>query len=125
MEIISYSPIDNKEIGRIQTIELNQIDEICYKSQNAFLSWRNKPAPSRGEFVRLWGEVLREKKQEIANLITLEAGKTISESLGEVQEMIDMPILPLAFHGNYMALQLRPKEKIITLLNAINQLAQF
>lgn len=90
MEIISYSPIDNKEIGRIQTIELNQIDEICYKSQNAFLSWRNEPAPLRGEFVRLWGEVLREKKQEIANLITLEAGKTISESLGEVQEMIDM-----------------------------------
>lgn len=90
MEIISISPIDNKEIGRIEALPICEIDKVCENSQNAYLEWRNIPAPQRGEFIRIWGNVLREKKQEIAKLITIEAGKINSESLGEVQEMIDM-----------------------------------
>ena len=56
----------------------------------AFLEWRTVPAPRRGELVRLLGEGLREAKEPLARLVTLEAGKIIQESLGEVQEMIDI-----------------------------------
>ncbi|HYX46635.1 MAG TPA: aldehyde dehydrogenase family protein, partial [Sphingomicrobium sp.] len=56
----------------------------------AFQSWRNVPAPRRGELVRLLGEELREAKPVVAKMITLEAGKIMAESLGEVQEMIDI-----------------------------------
>ncbi len=56
----------------------------------AFAQWQRVPAPRRGELVRLLGEELRAAKEQLALLITLEAGKIVQESLGEVQEMIDI-----------------------------------
>lgn len=48
------------------------------------------PAPQRGEIVRQIGEALRQKKDALGALITLEMGKIRSEGLGEVQEFIDI-----------------------------------
>ncbi len=48
------------------------------------------PAPKRGELIRLFGLELREAKAELGRLVTIEAGKIVSEGLGEVQEMIDI-----------------------------------
>ena len=59
-------------------------------AHEAFLAWRNVPAPRRGELVRLLGEELRAAKADLGLLVTLEAGKIVSEGLGEVQEMIDI-----------------------------------
>jgi aldehyde dehydrogenase (NAD+) len=56
----------------------------------AFHAWRNVPAPRRGELVRLLGEELRAAKADLGRLVTLEAGKIVSEAEGEVQEMIDI-----------------------------------
>ncbi len=56
----------------------------------AFPAWRDTPAPRRGELVRLLGEELRAAKADLGRLVTLEAGKIVSEGLGEVQEMIDI-----------------------------------
>ena len=56
----------------------------------AFEAWRTVPAPRRGELVRLLGEELRAAKDDLGRLVTLEAGKIVSEGLGEVQEMIDI-----------------------------------
>ncbi len=88
--IVSKSPIDGSMIGEVPETSPSEINYICELAQNAFLEWREIPAPKRGEFVRIWGEVLRDQKQKIAEMVTLEAGKTRSEALGEVQEMIDM-----------------------------------
>jgi aldehyde dehydrogenase (NAD+) len=60
------------------------------RAHAAFTSWRNVPAPRRGELVRLFGEELRAHKSRLAALVTLEAGKISSEGAGEVQEMIDI-----------------------------------
>ena len=86
-KLISYSPIDGKPIGRVATCDP---DAACERATAAFLKWRAVPAPRRGELVRLLGEALREAKPVLAKLITLEAGKILAESLGEVQEMIDI-----------------------------------
>ncbi len=59
-------------------------------AQAAFVSWRTVPAPVRGALVKRFGVLLAEHKPEIAELITIEAGKIPSEALGEVQEMIDI-----------------------------------
>ena len=59
-------------------------------SKQAFLAWRKLPAPVRGEYLRRFGEALRTRKEELAEKITTEAKKIISESQGEVQEVIDM-----------------------------------
>ena len=60
------------------------------KAVEAFKTWRNVPAPRRGELVRLFGEELRANKAALGRLVTLEAGKILQEGLGEVQEMIDI-----------------------------------
>ena len=85
--LVSFSPIDGKPIGRVTG---GEPDAACARAVNAFERWRNVPAPRRGEFVRILGEWLREAKPILAKLITLESGKILQESLGEVQEMIDI-----------------------------------
>ncbi len=59
-------------------------------AQEAFKTWREVPAPQRGEVIRQLGNKFREKKEELAQIITSEVGKIYQESLGEVQEMIDI-----------------------------------
>jgi aldehyde dehydrogenase (NAD+) len=86
-KLVSFSPIDGKAIGRVPVCDA---DTICARAADAFLRWRTVPAPRRGELVRLLGEGLREAKPVLAKLITLECGKIHAESLGEVQEMIDI-----------------------------------
>jgi len=56
----------------------------------AFKTWRQKPAPLRGEVVRQFGEKLRDKKEALGKLVSYEMGKSYQEGLGEVQEMIDI-----------------------------------
>ena len=85
--LVSRSPIDGNEIGRVT--EGNPA-AACAAAAAAFLEWRSVPAPRRGELVRLLGEELRASKEPLAQLVTLEAGKIVSESLCEVQEMIDI-----------------------------------
>ena len=85
--LISTSPIDGKAIGRVTC---GDPDAAAARAVEAFHAWRNVPAPRRGEFVRVLGEWLREAKPVLAKMITLESGKILQESLGEVQEMIDI-----------------------------------
>jgi aldehyde dehydrogenase (NAD+) len=86
-DLVSYSPIDAREIGRVR---MTDAGDAAAQAQQAFLQWRKVPAPRRGELVRLLGEELRAAKEPLARLVTLEAGKIVQESLGEVQEMIDI-----------------------------------
>tara|TARA_S200000501_G_C20867660_1_gene762733 strand:- start:2080 stop:3432 length:1353 start_codon:yes stop_codon:yes gene_type:complete len=66
------------------------MSKLTEQSKKAFLHWRILPAPQRGEYIRKFGEALRERKTEVAEQITTEAKKIISEGEGEVQEVIDM-----------------------------------
>jgi aldehyde dehydrogenase (NAD+) len=85
--LVSHSPIDGAAIGRVT---VGDPDVACARAAEAFEQWRIVPPPSRGELVRLLGETIREAKPVLAKMITLEAGKIMAESLGEVQEMIDI-----------------------------------
>ena len=82
------SPIDGAQIGALR--ETADPAATIARAASAFLQWRNVPAPRRGELVRLLGEELRTHKQALGRLVTLEVGKSESEGLGEVQEMIDI-----------------------------------
>jgi len=86
-DLISHSPIDGSEIGRVWTGDVGNATAGAYQ---AFHRWKVIPAPRRGELVRLLGEELRASKEPLARLVTLECGKILQESLGEVQEMIDI-----------------------------------
>jgi aldehyde dehydrogenase (NAD+) len=86
----SHSPIDGSVIGRVHAASPADAQAAVARAQVAFLRWRNVPAPQRGELVRLLGQVLREHKEALGRLVSLEVGKVHSEGLGEVQEMIDI-----------------------------------
>jgi len=88
--ILSYSPVDNQLIGAVTTTDKAAYDQVIITAQNAFLEWRNWPAPKRGEVVRQLGEALRKDKEALGQLVSYEMGKSLQEGLGEVQEMIDI-----------------------------------
>ena len=88
--IVSFSPVDNKEIGTVISTDKEAYEKIITTAQAAFLEWRNWPAPKRGEIVRQMGDALRKEKQALGQLVSYEMGKSLQEGLGEVQEMIDI-----------------------------------
>ncbi len=86
----SESPIDGKEIAKVKNATIEDYEKVITKAQEAFKVWREIPAPKRGEIVRQMGIALRESKEDLGKLVTLEMGKIYQEGLGEVQEMIDI-----------------------------------
>jgi aldehyde dehydrogenase (NAD+) len=88
--IESYSPVDGKLIARVQVANEADYEKVVKVASEAFLTWRNIPAPKRGEIVRQYGEKLRAKKNDLGKLVSYEMGKSLQEGLGEVQEMIDI-----------------------------------
>ena len=88
--IESFSPVDGKLIGAVSSADKTSYEAVIAKAQEAFVEWRNWPAPKRGEVVRQIGEELRINKQALGELVSYEMGKSLQEGLGEVQEMIDI-----------------------------------
>jgi aldehyde dehydrogenase (NAD+) len=84
------SPVTGETIGETHDASPASTAKAVETAHEAYLAWRSVPAPRRGELVRLLGEELRAAKADLARLVTLEAGKIVSEAAGEVQEMIDI-----------------------------------
>ncbi|MCP8938797.1 aldehyde dehydrogenase family protein [Alsobacter sp. SYSU M60028] len=84
------SPVTGEVVATLREDGPAEVEAAIARSVEAFAAWRKIPAPRRGEFVRLIGEELRAHKADLGLLVTLEAGKIVSEGLGEVQEMIDI-----------------------------------
>ncbi|MDT4974642.1 MAG: aldehyde dehydrogenase, partial [Pseudonocardiales bacterium] len=89
-ELIARSSITGGELGRVHAHTADEVAAIVGDAHEAFRTWRNVPAPVRGQLVRELGELLREHKADLGALVSIEAGKIRSEGLGEVQEMIDI-----------------------------------
>jgi aldehyde dehydrogenase (NAD+) len=88
--LAARSPITGETVAQVREAPTAAAAEAVRRAEAAFAVWKDVPAPRRGELVRLLGEELRAHKTELGRLVTLEAGKILSEGLGEVQEMIDI-----------------------------------
>lgn len=84
------SPVDGTSLGEFAACSETQVQSGIAAATDAFRTWRNVPAPKRGEFVRQVGEQLRIHKEDLAFIVSAECGKIYQEALGEVQEMIDI-----------------------------------
>ena len=84
------SPIHGEPLATVTNVTPAEFDGILARSHEAFQAWKLVPAPKRGEVVKAIGDELRRNKATLAELVTLEMGKTLREGLGEVQEMIDI-----------------------------------
>ncbi len=89
-ECVSFNPASGEVLGRVVGATKSDYDSTVESAVAVFKKWRVTPPPERGEIVRQIGNALRQHKNDLGMLVTLEAGKIKSEGLGEVQEMIDM-----------------------------------
>jgi aldehyde dehydrogenase (NAD+) len=85
-----YTPLDGSKLASVRQVTEEEFDGIVARAHDAFLRWRTVPGPKRGEVVRQLANALRENKEDLGALVTLEMGKIVAEGEGEVQEMIDI-----------------------------------
>ena len=115
-DLLVRSPITGETIGRVTTTSSSEAVAAIKQAHTAFLEWRMVPAPRRGELVRLLAEELRTHQSALGGLVTLEAGKIISEGSGEVQEMVDICTfaagLSRQLHGLTIASE-RPRHRMM------------
>jgi aldehyde dehydrogenase (NAD+) len=90
VELTSYNPTSGEAIARVIQATPSAYEQVAAAARQAFLSWREVPAPKRGLLIRDLGQALREVKEPLGDLVTLEMGKIRAEGHGEVQEMIDI-----------------------------------
>ena len=88
--VSARTPITGEELFDVPAAGRAEVLAAIAAAKTAFMTWRTVPAPARGAVVKRFGALLEERKADIAELITIEAGKIPSEALGEVQEMIDI-----------------------------------
>lgn len=86
----SFSPATGEKLAEIATCSMQDYETVVERAQKAFEEWRKTPAPKRGEIIRQIGQALREHKDLLGSLVSLEMGKSKQEGDGEVQEMIDI-----------------------------------
>src|SRR5215510_2855178 len=131
-DLIARSPITGGELARLSAHTPGEVAEIVGRAYEAFGTWRLVPAPVRGAFVRELGELLRQHKDDLGTLVSIEAGKIRSEGLGEVQEMIDICDLAVGLSRQLFGLTIaseRPGHRmmeqwhplgVVSIINAFN-----
>src|SRR5437660_10242061 len=88
--IASINPANERVLARLASASAEDVDAVLAAASEAALTWRMVPAPRRGEAIRRFGQLLRENKDALGTLVSLENGKIKAEGDGEVQEMIDI-----------------------------------
>src|SRR4051812_30454671 len=89
-DVQTRSPINGQQVATLGWREAAYVDEAVGRAGEAFRAWRRVPAPARGALVKRFGELLAEHQDDLAVLVSIEAGKITSEARGEIQEMIDI-----------------------------------
>ncbi|GAB4538632.1 MAG: aldehyde dehydrogenase family protein [Anaerolineae bacterium] len=89
-ELVSYNPSNGEPIASVIQATEATYEAVVHKASESFKTWRTVPAPKRGLVIRDLADALRELKEPLGELVTLEMGKIKAEGMGEVQEMIDI-----------------------------------
>lgn len=88
--IKSISPVDGHAIAEVSITTAADYKKVIDTASEAFKTWRQIPAPKRGEIIRQIGDEFRKHKDDLGQLVSYEMGKSLQEGLGEVQEIIDI-----------------------------------
>ncbi|MFQ5991470.1 MAG: aldehyde dehydrogenase family protein [Nitrospiraceae bacterium] len=86
----SRNPATGEVVGRCTDSSPEDIDEAVKAAAKAFESWRQTPAPRRGEILFRVAQRLMDQKETLARTLTQEMGKVLTEARGDIQEAIDM-----------------------------------
>src|SRR5258706_1968791 len=84
------NPADTRDpIGHSPLSNAADVDAAVAAAQRGFAVWRATPAPARGDVLRRVGDLLAQRKEELADIMSREMGKPLTETRGDVQEGID------------------------------------
>ena len=89
-KLVSSNPTTGEPIAAVRMATAAAYERVVDEAARAFQSWRERPAPKRGDLIRDLGAALREMQEPLGDLVSLEMGKIRAEGHGEVQEMIDI-----------------------------------
>jgi len=86
----NINPADTTDIiGEFALSGAEDVDAAFKAARAAFKKWRLVPAPKRGDYLRVVGDIFNRRKKEIARIMTREMGKPTFETEGDIQEAID------------------------------------
>ncbi len=80
----SINPATGEVLGEIPSLGASETHAAIEAASRALVDWRSRTASERGQFLRLFGDKLGEHCEDLAHLLTIEQGKPLSESRGEV-----------------------------------------
>ncbi|GMQ60549.1 NADP-dependent glyceraldehyde-3-phosphate dehydrogenase [Vallitalea sediminicola] len=83
------SPIDGKEVGKIQAMTGEEVDKVVSKAQSSFGIWADKPVSERADIIHKSAAILEENSEEIANILAKEIAKDIKSARSEVTRTVD------------------------------------
>ncbi|MCJ7687150.1 MAG: aldehyde dehydrogenase family protein, partial [Desulfobacteraceae bacterium] len=83
------NPATGETLARFARGTKEDVSKAVDAAEKAFLEWKRYPAPKRGEIILKAASILRDRKEELGELVTKEMGKVIAEGKGDVQEAID------------------------------------
>lgn len=110
------SPITQQPVARLPVATADTAHWAVDVAKHRFASWREVPAPMRGALVRGFGELVRQHKAVLGEIISIEVGKILTEGLGEVQEVVDICEFAVGLsrqlHGLVIASE-RPGHKLL------------
>lgn len=86
------NPANGEQLAIVPLSTAHEVNEAAIAAKRAQKQWSQLPAPKRADFLYEIGFTLKEKKEHLARLLTMEMGKVIEEARGEVQEAIDMAL---------------------------------
>src|SRR5258708_24677611 len=87
----NVNPADTDDlIGTVRQASREEARAAVEAASEAFQTWRKTPAPARGKIVAKAARLMEEAKEELAQILTREEGKTLSESRGELQRSINV-----------------------------------
>lgn len=86
----SLDPATGEVIGVVAKSSPSDVNRAVEAAASAYQRWRLVPAPKRGEILFRVGQLLQQRKEQLAQLMSREMGKVIAETRGDVQEAIDM-----------------------------------
>src|SRR6478672_6723009 len=105
----SRNPATGELLGVLTVADASDVNTAVEAAEKAFKSWRLTPAPRRGEILFRCAQMLVERKEDLARLMTQEMGKVLAEARGDVQEAIDMTFY-MAGEGRRLRGEVVPSE---------------
>jgi acyl-CoA reductase-like NAD-dependent aldehyde dehydrogenase len=105
----SRNPATGELLAVLTISDKSDVQKAVDAAEKAFKHWRLLPAPRRGEILFKCAQMLVERKEDLARLMTQEMGKVLAEARGDVQEAIDMTFY-MAGEGRRLLGQVVPAE---------------